>query len=231
MLYKSKEIKSFHTTDDNKLIISFDTEIRSNTTFYLKIEYSAQPKSGFHFIEHDKYHPQKTLHAWTHGEPEEGDGSGDKKDNLMYFVPENKTEYATMSFNDTFGKYLDTAYPYSKYAQVVVEDFDYDGMENTSCTTLYEDVLADQKIRDLLDDYANRNYVIAHELAHQWFGDLVTSKDWSHIWLNEGFANFFEALYWENKTKNFDEYQYHILKSARKTSNSFQPLPRSNRSI
>jgi aminopeptidase N len=55
------------------------------------------------------------------------------------------------SFSDTpdmikfFEDYLNTAYPYSKYTQVVVEDFDYDGMENTSCTTLYEDVLADQK--------------------------------------------------------------------------------------
>ena len=68
-----------------------------------------------------------------------------------------------------------------QYAQVVVEDFDYDGMQNTSCTTLYEDILADQKLLSYPSDYyLNRNYVITHELAHQWFGDLVTCQDWSH---------------------------------------------------
>lgn len=297
----AKEIKSFHTTDGNKLIISFDSQVPPNTTFYLTIKYYAQPKTGFHFIEPDKYYQQKTLHAWTQGEPEDSkywfpcidnpqikypreisviaprefvvisNGtlanqkeiesadnykketklvhtwreeypdvtyltsiaigkfstiqktySKDKNVSLVYCVPESKKEYAMMSFNDTadmmnfFEKYLDTTYPYSKYAQVVVEDFDYDGMENTSCTTLYEDVLADQKIlSDPSDDYLNLNYVITHELAHQWFGDLVTCKDWSHVWLNEGFANFFEALYWEDKTKNFDQYQSYVLNSAK----------------
>jgi aminopeptidase N len=303
-----KEIKTFHTTDDNKLIIPFGVEVPPNTTFYLTIKYSARPKTGFHFIEPDKYYQHKTLHAWTQGEPEDSkhwfpcidkpqvkfpreisvivpkefviisNGIPDKgqqkeiksSDNeveyetkkvstwkqetpdatyltsivigkfskiedtycredkdkqhvdLIYCVPHSKGEYTRMSFNDTpnmikfFEKYLDTSYPYDKYAQVVVEDFDYDGMENTSCTTYYEDVLADKKLlSDPLDDYANRNSVITHELAHQWFGDLVTCKDWSHIWLNEGFANLCEALYWEDKTKNSDEYQYYIIKSAR----------------
>jgi aminopeptidase N len=301
----AKEIKSFHTTDDNKLIIPLGVEVQSNASFYLKIKYSAQPKTGFHFIEPDKYYQQKTLHAWTQGEPadskhwfpcidhpeikfpreisviapkefivisngslvdqketeDEGnkeetkkistwieqnpdatyltsiaigkfskiedkyqkEDKDEKKVDLMYCVPENKKEYTIMSFKDTpgmikfFEKYLDTPYPYDKYAQVVVEDFDYDGMENTSCTTFYEDVLADKKLlSDPLDDYANRDYVITHELAHQWFGDLVTCKDWSHIWLNEGFANFFEALYWEDKTKNFDEYLSYIIKSSKR---------------
>jgi aminopeptidase N len=295
----SKEIISFETTDDNKLKISFEIEIPASTSFDITIKYSTQPKTGFHFIEPDKYYPQKTLHAWTQGEPEDSkywfpcidkpqikfpreisvkipaeflvisngiqieqseiESIGNKIDNknkimytwreetpdstyltsiaigkfakkeskvdkvdLVYCVPENKGEYAMISFSDTpnmikvFENYLNTDFPYKKYAQIVVEDFDYGGMENTSCTTLYEDALANQKLlRDPTDDYVNRNNVIAHELAHQWFGDLVTCKDWSHIWLNEGFATFFEALYWEHKTRNYDQYQAYILKSAR----------------
>jgi aminopeptidase N len=91
------------------------------------------------------------------------------------------------------------------------------GMENASCTTLTRNILHDKRASL---DYTFDMFVVAHELAHQWFGDLVTCKDWSHIWLNEGFATYCEALYWEkywenrNRNRKDEEFHYKILQTA-----------------
>jgi aminopeptidase N len=85
-------------------------------------------------------------------------------------------------------------YPYNKYAQVCVPDFIAGGMENISATTMTESALRDE-IGQLEGD---ADGLVAHELAHQWFGDLLTCKDWSHIWLNEGFASYFDPLFTEH---------------------------------
>lgn len=82
-------------------------------------------------------------------------------------------------------------YPWSKYAQVVVTNFAWGGMENTSATTLYDTVVSD-KVAELDGD---QDDLICHELAHQWFGDLLTCRSWEHIWLNEGWATYAEALW------------------------------------
>src|SRR5690606_41999106 len=66
----------------------------------------------------------------------------------------------------------------------------FGGMENTTATTMYEHLLIDKKASLDIDAYD----LVAHELAHQWFGDLVTCRDWSHAWLNEGFATYFEHV-------------------------------------
>src|SRR5687767_14456650 len=80
-----------------------------------------------------------------------------------------------------FSKRFGVPYPYEKYAQVVVADFIFGGMENTTATTLTEFALYDD--RAALDYDADD--LIAHELAHQWWGDLLTCRAWSHAWLNE----------------------------------------------
>ena len=135
--------------------------------------------------------------------------------NLYYYVPPEKKQDAARSFEHTseivrfFEEYLGTNYPYEKYSQVTVQDFVYGGMENSSCTTLTLDTLHDEKAHiDFTSDY-----LISHELAHQWFGDLVTCSDWQHIWLNEGFATYCEALYWE-ASRGKDEFQYYVLQTA-----------------
>ena len=100
-------------------------------------------------------------------------------------------------------------YPYAKYAQTFVADFIFGGMENISATTLTDTSLLDK--RASLD--ADSDGLLAHELAHQWFGDLLTCRDWSHGWLNEGFATYFEALFTEHN-KGSDEFRYELYQNA-----------------
>ncbi|MEM3001467.1 MAG: M1 family aminopeptidase [Candidatus Nitrosocaldus sp.] len=134
---------------------------------------------------------------------------------LLYYVPEDIADYAELSFANTkdmvrfFEEYTGVKYPYSKYAQVTVDDFIYGGMENINTTTLTVETLHDKRAHiDFTSDH-----LVAHELAHQWFGDLVTCRDWQHIWLNESFATYFEALYWLH-SRGEDEFNYYIMQYA-----------------
>ncbi len=92
-----------------------------------------------------------------------------------------------------FGDKTGRPYPYVKYAQSVMPEFG-GGMENISATTMTDAALRDE-IAALEGD---SDGLVAHELAHQWFGDLLTCKDWSHLWLNEGFASYFDPLFTEH---------------------------------
>jgi len=130
---------------------------------------------------------------------------------LSYLVPAGREEDGKRTFARTaemirhFGAVTGVKYPWNKYAQVVVSDFIFGGMENTTATTMYEHILLDD--RATLD--ISSDDLIAHELAHQWFGDLVTCRDWSHAWLNEGFATFMEHIDRESHLGR-DEYDYSI---------------------
>jgi aminopeptidase N len=94
-------------------------------------------------------------------------------------------------------------YPWDKYDQVCVHGFNFGGMENTSATTLTDRTLHDE--RAALDHSSLG--LVAHELAHQWFGNLVTCRDWGDIWLNESFATFWANLYREHR-EGWDEALY-----------------------
>jgi aminopeptidase N len=139
-------------------------------------------------------------------------GRGQPKVPVRYYVPKGREADGRRSFGETprmielFAKLTGVPYPWSRYSQVVVSDFIFGGMENTTATTMYEHILLDQ--RAALD--ISSNDLVAHELAHQWFGDYVTCRDWSHAWLNEGFATFFEHLEREDRLGR-DEYEYGIL--------------------
>jgi aminopeptidase N len=100
-------------------------------------------------------------------------------------------------------------YPYARYSQIAVSEFIFGGMENTSATTQTDRTLHDERAH--LD--FSSDALVSHELAHQWFGDLLTCRDWAHAWLNEGFATFFEAVYREADL-GYDEYVYDIFTSA-----------------
>ena len=117
---------------------------------------------------------------------------------LWYVVPRGSQNLIEDSFGDTkdmldfFSRVTGVVYPWPKYAQNAVWEFG-GGMENVSATTLGAEALTDRR-----EGYRNMSSLNAHELAHQWFGDLVTCKDWGHIWLNESFATFFEMAYFEH---------------------------------
>jgi aminopeptidase N len=131
---------------------------------------------------------------------------------ITYYVPVGREEDGREAFENTpemmrlFSEKTGVRYPYAKYAQVVVQDFIFGGMENISATTVTDAVLYDPRAR--LDQEAD--YLVAHELAHQWFGDLLTCRDWAHGWLNEGFATFFE-LVWHEHYHGVDWYRYALL--------------------
>jgi aminopeptidase N len=143
---------------------------------------------------------------------------------LQYYFPESKRADAPRLYGLTpdmlavFESLTQTKYPFEKYSQVTVQDFIIGGMENVSATTLTDTRFPDERSEE---DYASRyskpdrNHIelVAHELAHMWFGDLVTAKHWSHLWLNEGFATYFQALYTERKYGK-DEFRHDMRSKA-----------------
>jgi aminopeptidase N len=135
-----------------------------------------------------------------------------QRENVFYYVLPGRKDDGERAFGktpkmiDVFEERLGYAYPYARYSQIAVSDFIFGGMENTSATT--------QTDRTLHDERAHADFssdpLVSHELAHQWFGDLLTCRDWSHAWLNEGFATFFEAVFREADLGH-DEYEYDIF--------------------
>ncbi|PYS21767.1 MAG: hypothetical protein DMF72_16170 [Acidobacteria bacterium] len=101
-----------------------------------------------------------------------------------------------------FSEKTGVKYPYAKYAQTTVRDFG-GGMENISATTQTDNMIHDARAE--LD--SNTDGLQAHELAHQWFGDYVTCRSWSDIWLNESFATYFQAM-WDEHKLGRDDFLY-----------------------
>jgi aminopeptidase N len=118
---------------------------------------------------------------------------------VSYYVEPGREDDARRALGRTpemlacFSERFGLRYPYTKYAQVCVSEFIFGGMENTTATTLTDTVLFDARAALDFDNEA----LVAHELAHQWFGDLVTCRDWGQGWLNEGFATYSEYIWRE----------------------------------
>lgn len=131
------------------------------------------------------------------------------------YVPVGKREEGERSFSRTadmvkfYSEKIGYKYPWQRYSQIVVQDFIYGGMENTSATVLTNVSLYD---KNTPPDYT-ADGLIAHELSHDWWGDNVTCKNWDEIWLNEGFATYFEALYREHAFGK-DEFDYEIYRDG-----------------
>ncbi|SNR33667.1 M1 family aminopeptidase [Hymenobacter mucosus] len=123
---------------------------------------------------------------------------------VNYYLEPKYAPFAKQIFGNTpemlefFSRRLGVDYAWNKYSQIVVRDYVSGAMENTSATLHGEFLQKDA--REMLDaEYANGESVIAHELFHQWFGDLVTAESWSNLTVNESFADFSEALWAEYK--------------------------------
>ncbi len=119
---------------------------------------------------------------------------------VRYYVPVGEEENTVRSFGRTpamirfLQDRLGVAYPWPRYDQVVVHEFIFGGMENVACTTMADILLVDEKA----ELEWSPDSLVVHELAHQWFGDLVTCQDWSQGWLNESWATYVEAMWWEH---------------------------------
>ena len=130
---------------------------------------------------------------------------------MHWWTAATEIEHAMNSFTNTlpimkfFEQEIGVPYPWDKYDQVCIQDFHWGGMENVSLTTLNNNTMFPPSFENLRSSQG----LIAHELAHQWFGDLLTCKDWSHLWLNEGFASFYDLLYVEHHDGR-DEFLYQL---------------------
>lgn len=121
---------------------------------------------------------------------------------VTYNVPQGMEDTIEPTFRHTkdmlefFSERFGVAYPWDKYAQTAVDDFVAAGMENVSATTLATRDMIHAELASERPEAADN--LISHEMTHQWFGDLVTCKDWTNTWLNEGFATFGATLWQEH---------------------------------
>ncbi|WP_431158098.1 M1 family metallopeptidase [Winogradskyella poriferorum] len=132
----------------------------------------------------------------------------------FYYYPEDSLKVeSTYRYSKRMFDYLESEigypYPWQNYKQVPVHDFLYAGMENTSAT-IFSDAFMVDHIGFNDKNYVNVN---AHELAHQWFGDLVTAKSGEHHWLQEGFATYY-ALLAEREVFGEDYFYFKLYESA-----------------
>jgi len=99
-------------------------------------------------------------------------------------------------------------YPFEKYDQTIVEDFMWGGMENVTTTHQTDRTMHPEKVRPI----HTSDGLVAHELAHMWYGDYLTTRNWPNIWLNEGFATYLELL-WTEHDSDLEYAEYKRLKN------------------
>lgn len=136
---------------------------------------------------------------------------------LGFYTYPGRPEMGKFAFDQTgemmavYERVTGIDFPYPKYDQTIVGSFPLGGMENISATTLGDMSLLFGEFefgRDIAVD------LVSHELAHSWFGDLVTCQNWAELWLNEGFASYMEAVYREQRWGS-DEYKKKIMSDAK----------------
>lgn len=203
-----------------ELTVTVEKDFQVVSNGYLASQ-SDQPggRVRWHWVQdkpHSTYLIVMTIGKWgTHefGTPA-GDPDGDRPGLPMrLYAPHAQLDATIPAFKDTpamvafFEAYFDQPYPWAKYDQIIARDFKWGGMENTSATVLY--LAAAGASPGSQDD------LIAHELAHQWTGDLVTCKSWEHLWLNEGWASYSESLWAE----------YYPVLRMRRSAGGRAPIP------
>ena len=127
---------------------------------------------------HDEYKGEKTIPLGIYA-----------RKSFFQYVDADKIFEVTKQGFAFFEKTFGLAYPFGKYDQIAVAEYNWGAMENVGCVTFHEDVLIFRsKVTER--SYISRATTIHHEMAHMWFGDLVTMKWWQDLWLNESFAEW-----------------------------------------
>jgi aminopeptidase N len=155
---------------------------------------------------------------------------------ITYNVPRgmedtiDATFHRTKEMLDFFSERYGVPYPWEQYAQTAVDEFVASGMENVSATTLAARDMVHAELASEKPEGADG--LISHEMTHQWFGDLVTCKDWTNTWLNEGFATFGATL-WEEHYYGVDasSYRYWREQNTWMQSRELYPVPIVTRDI
>ena len=138
---------------------------------------------------HDEYKGEKTIPLGIYA----------RKSFFKHVDAENIFEVTKQGFA-YFEKTFGLAYPFGKYDQIAVAEYNWGAMENVGCVTFHEDVLIFRsKVTER--SYISRATTIHHEMAHMWFGDLVTMKWWQDLWLNESFAEWASYMSVSESTK------------------------------
>jgi len=138
---------------------------------------------------HDEYKGEKTIPLGIYA----------RKSFFQYVDAEKIFEVTKQGFA-FFEKTFGLAYPFGKYDQIAVAEYNWGAMENVGCVTFHEDVLIFRsKVTER--SYISRATTIHHEMAHMWFGDLVTMKWWQDLWLNESFAEWASYMSVSESTK------------------------------
>ncbi|MEO9892561.1 M1 family aminopeptidase [Aurantibacter sp.] len=196
--YTSHWLPSF---DDMEEKVEFDLSIKSSNSYVViangKLINKTKQKDDLIIWNFDMLNPMSSyLLAFVVGNYNKHEiisNSGITIEN--YFYPKDSlrvepTYRYTKEIFDFLENEIGVAYPWQNYKQIPVSDFLYSGMENTSATIFSDQFMIDSTA------YVDKNYfnVNAHELAHQWFGDLVTEKSGEHHWLQEGFATYYAYL-------------------------------------
>ena len=117
------------------------------------------------------------------------------RQSLAEFLDQDDVFTVTKQGFEFFESQFGVAYPFKKYDQLFVPEFNAGAMENAGCVTILEDLIFRSRVTVMY--YEARANTILHELAHMWFGDLVTMVWWDDLWLNESFAEW--AAHWSNE--------------------------------
>ncbi|MGL2993196.1 M1 family metallopeptidase [Flavobacterium sp. TSSA_36] len=190
----------FPSFDDVNEKVIFNLDITFDSNYQVLSNGILKEKSVANRVVVWKYRMQKPMSSYllmmAIGKFEKKEGHSAAGTPLEWYLePKNKDRFEStyrysVSIFDFLEKEIGVKYPWKIYKQVPVRDFLYAGMENTTATTFLTRYVVDS-IGFYDRKYTNVN---AHELAHQWFGNMITAKSSQHHWLQEGFATYFALL-------------------------------------